>query len=84
MTCIIRVFDFGSGKISGSNNVIIAALTINNFNEISSFHSTLINPMVVQVLKTCDDWKKRTVKEEENKNEIHLLGRCWELQLLHW
>jgi len=52
------------------------------FNETSSSHSTLINRMVVQVLKKCDNWERRTgyFRQKRSKNEIHLLGQCWERQ----
>jgi len=44
-------------------------------------HSTAIKPMIVQVLKKCDDWDRRFGYfrwRKKRKDEIHLLGRCWE------
>jgi len=37
----------------------------------------------VQVLKKCDNWERRTGyfrQRKKSKNEIHLLGPCWEWQ----
>jgi len=38
--------------------------------------------MIVQVLKKCDNWDRRTglATSVKEKNKIHLLGRCWEWQ----
>jgi len=56
---IAGVFEFSSGK----DFWLVAAMQLSQsitFNKSSSAHSTLINPTVVQVLKKCDDWERRT------------------------
>jgi len=50
-------------------------------------HSTLINPMVVQVLKKCDNWERRTGyfhQKKKVKTEFIYLDDAGNDKLLHW
>ena len=89
-TFVDHLYSYSQQQSISSNSVCDGACRleiISTPNKSSYTHSTLIKPMLVQVLKKCEDWDRRNgyfCQRKKSKNKIHLLRWCWNNKLLHW